>query len=104
MIRLDRDGGLWTATLDRPDKANALTRAMLTDLAEIAEAAGEARALILTGAGKVFSAGMDLEDAQTGLATAVWERLSGAIAAPRASPSRPSMARLQGAPWAWCCG
>ena len=82
MIRLDRDGGLWTVTLDRPDKANALTEAMLTELARIAEDAQGARALILTGAGKVFSAGADLDAARAGLATSpVWERLSAAIAA-----------------------
>ncbi|MDZ7711187.1 MAG: enoyl-CoA hydratase/isomerase family protein [Roseovarius sp.] len=83
MIGVAREDGLWTVTLDRPDKANALTEAMLTDLADIAEAAhGEARALILTGTGKVFSAGADLGAARTGLATSpVWERLSGALAA-----------------------
>ncbi len=83
MIRVDRDGGVWTVTLDRPDKANSLTRAMLNDLADTAEAArGTARALILTGEGRVFSAGADLEEAHAGLATdPVWERLSGAIAA-----------------------
>jgi len=83
MIALERADGLWTVTLDRPDKANALTEEMLTELAGIAEAAhGEARALILTGAGKVFSAGADLEAARAGLATSpVWERLSGALAA-----------------------
>lgn len=81
MIRLERDGGLWTATIDRPDKANSLTEEMLTHLAEIAEAAAEARVLVLTGAGTVFSAGADLEAARAGLATApVWERLSGALA------------------------
>lgn len=81
MIRVERDGGLWTVTLDRPDKANALTPAMLARLAGIAEAAQEARALILTGAGRVFSAGADLEAARAGLATSPdWERLSGALA------------------------
>ena len=82
MIELEKDGALWIVTLARPDKANALTGAMLADLAEIAEAAGEARALILTGEGRVFSAGADLDAAKAGLATdAVWERVSGAIAA-----------------------
>lgn len=82
MIDLTKDGKLWTVTLNRPDKANALTAEMLTELARIAEAAhDEARVLILTGAGKVFSAGADLEAARAGLATsAVWERLSSAIA------------------------
>lgn len=81
-VTLERDGGLWIATLNRPDKANALTEPMLSDLADIAEAAQEARVFILTGAGKVFSAGADLEAVRAGLATSpVWERLSGAIAA-----------------------
>ncbi|WP_282170505.1 enoyl-CoA hydratase/isomerase family protein [Ruegeria atlantica] len=82
MIELNKEDGLWIVTLNNPGKANALTGAMLTELAEIAEAATEARALILTGAGKVFSAGADLAEARAGLATSdVWERLSGAIAA-----------------------
>lgn len=82
MIRLEKDGDLWTAIIDRPDKANSLTRQMLTDLADIAQDAHAAKAFILTGTGKVFSAGMDLEAAKEGLATdPVWERLSGAIAA-----------------------
>ena len=81
MIRLEKDGALWVATIDRPDKANSLTEAMLTELANIAEAAVDARALVITGAGKVFSAGADLEAARAGLATnPVWERLSSAIA------------------------
>lgn len=83
MIRLEKEAsGLWIAVLDRPDKANALTAEMLERLAEIALEAQEARALVLTGTGKVFSAGMDLEAAASGLATSdVWERLSGALAA-----------------------
>ena len=82
MIRLAQEGGIWTATIDRPEKANSLTEEMLTELAGIAEAAHkEARVLILTGNGPVFSAGADLDAARAGLATsAVWERLSGAIA------------------------
>ncbi|MFA3919762.1 enoyl-CoA hydratase/isomerase family protein [Ruegeria hyattellae] len=83
MIEVDRKDGLWTVTLNRPEKANSLTGEMLSDLVEIAAAATEARALILTGRGKVFSAGADLEEAKTGgLATSdLWEKLSGAIAA-----------------------
>jgi len=81
MIILEKEGALWIATIDRPDKANSLTEAMLEELAEIAESAGEVRALILTGRGRVFSAGADLEAARAGLATSpAWERLSSAIA------------------------
>jgi enoyl-CoA hydratase/carnithine racemase len=82
MIDLEKDGGLWIATINRPDKANSLTADMLERLADIAEEAQDARALILTGRGKVFSAGMDLEAAKTDLPTSpVWERLSGALMA-----------------------
>jgi len=82
MIRLETDGALWIAVIDRPDKANSLTADMLGELADIAERAGqEAKALVLTGAGRVFSAGADLEAARAGLATdPVWERLSGTLA------------------------
>jgi enoyl-CoA hydratase/carnithine racemase len=82
MITVARKAGVWTVTIDRQDKANALTRAMLGELVEIAHPAkGAARVLVLTGAGKVFSAGADLDEARAGLATdPVWEELSGTIA------------------------
>jgi enoyl-CoA hydratase/carnithine racemase len=82
MIRLEKEGGLWVATINRPEKANSLTEDMLGELADIAQAAQAARVLVLTGTGKVFSAGADLEATRAGLATSPeWERLSGAIAA-----------------------
>lgn len=84
MIDVETEGGLWLVRLNRPEKANSLTREMLATLADEVERAGRtgARTLILTGAGKVFSAGADLDEARAGLATdGVWERLSGAIAA-----------------------
>lgn len=83
MIRIAQEGSLWTLTLDRPDKANSLTAAMLQDLANAVDAAvaAGARALIVTGAGRVFSAGADLEEARAGLAVSpLWEELSGRIA------------------------
>ena len=82
MIKTERDSGVLTVTLDRPDKANALTESMLSDLAEIMTSAQDARAVILTGSGSIFSAGADLEAARAGLATSsLWEDVSGAIAA-----------------------
>ncbi|MEL7092254.1 MAG: enoyl-CoA hydratase/isomerase family protein [Pseudomonadota bacterium] len=82
MIDVTTDGALTLITLNRADKANALTAQMLEAMADAVEGASDAQALILTGAGKVFSAGMDLDEAKSGLATSpVWERLSGAIAA-----------------------
>ena len=81
MIEVSKDGGLLTLTLNRPEKANALTAAMLADL-EAALARPPPAALILTGVGKVFSAGADLEEMQAGLGrNPAWERVSAAIAA-----------------------
>ena len=82
MIGSDFDGQVLTLTLNRPDKANALTVAMLGALADAVEGiSSEVCAVILTGAGRVFSAGADLDAARAGLAVdPVWERLSGAIA------------------------
>jgi enoyl-CoA hydratase/carnithine racemase len=84
MIGVLDTGPLWTLTLRRPEKANSLTRTMLEGLerATLRATSEGARALLLTGEGKVFSAGADLDEARAGLATAaVWERLSSAIAA-----------------------
>lgn len=84
MIRIAEAEGLRTLTLDRPDKANALTKAMLLEIeAAVAQAAADGvRALVLTGEGRVFSAGADLDEARAGLAVdPVWERVSAAVAA-----------------------
>ncbi|MDQ7776189.1 MAG: enoyl-CoA hydratase/isomerase family protein [Paracoccus aminovorans] len=85
MIAREFAGGIGRITIARPDKANSLTAEMLQALTEGFEAlAAEPglRAVILTGAGKVFSAGADLEPARAGLALSPeWERLSSRIAA-----------------------
>lgn len=82
MIRVETVAGVTTITLARTDKANALTAAMLNDI-DAAVAAAEAdgaRVLILTGEGRVFSAGADLDGMRAGLGKdPVWERLSARI-------------------------
>lgn len=83
MIQCDQRDGLAVLTLDRPDRANALTGAMLRALTEHVQriAGTDCRALVLTGTGAVFSAGADLDEARAGLAVSPdWERLSGALA------------------------
>lgn len=83
MIRVEDRGGARVLVLDRAEKANALTQAMLAALdEEVARAAAEGAAvLVITGIGKVFSAGADLDGMARGLGQAPeWEVLSARIA------------------------
>ena len=63
-IQLAYDGRVARITLNRPDKRNAISYELIEDLlaalAEVAESS--ALVLILTGAGKAFCSGMDLEN------------------------------------------
>lgn len=63
-IDLLTDGGTATITLNRPDKRNAISFELIDDLlralGEIAKSA--AQVVVLTGAGKAFCSGMDLEN------------------------------------------
>jgi methylglutaconyl-CoA hydratase len=63
-------------TLNRPDSRNALSRALITALHEAVERAGAdpaVRALVLTGAGPSFCAGMDLAELRESLAAGTQE-------------------------------
>ncbi len=62
-ILLSIDGGIARLVLNRPDKHNALDAAMVNDLAARCREIGrsEARVVILSGAGKAFSAGGDID-------------------------------------------
>jgi len=81
MIHSIRDGDLAIITLDRPNKANALTAAMLRDLIAAVRGAGSAKAMILIGTGRVFSAGADLDAVAELKTSPLWEELSAAITA-----------------------
>jgi len=63
-IQLAYDGGIATITLNRPEKRNAISFELIDDLlralGEMAKS--DATVLILTGAGKAFSSGLDLEN------------------------------------------
>ena len=67
-IRFRRDGHVLHATMDRPDTLNAVDPEMEDDLARIFGDIGtdaETRVMILTGSGRAFSAGGDIEHMQT---------------------------------------
>lgn len=64
-IRYETDGAVGIVTINRPEKRNAMTYAMLGEFLErIAEAGADTttRALIITGAPGAFCAGTDLAD------------------------------------------
>ena len=84
MIKCEIGDGLCQLWLARADKANALTEGMLEAIEKAATDAAQqgARALILTGEGKVFSAGADLEGMKAGLGTSsAWGRAADALTA-----------------------
>ncbi|HUR83076.1 MAG TPA: enoyl-CoA hydratase [Thermoanaerobaculia bacterium] len=59
-IRMEREAGVATITLDRPDKLNAFTGTMREDLlAALRECADDV--VVITGAGRAFCAGGDVE-------------------------------------------
>ena len=63
------ESGIATITLNRPDRLNAITMAMLTSLSGALRAADQdtdVRVIVLTGAGRGFCAGLDIKDVVSG--------------------------------------
>lgn len=63
-VLLDRSGGIATITLNRPDRLNAFAGTMRTQLLSAVESVAadlSARVLIITGAGRAFCAGGDID-------------------------------------------
>ncbi len=63
-IQLAYDSGVATITLNRPDKRNAISFELIDDLLRALKGVetSDAIVLIVTGAGKAFSSGMDLDN------------------------------------------
>ncbi|TMV09241.1 crotonase/enoyl-CoA hydratase family protein [Arenibacterium halophilum] len=63
-LTTDTSDGILTITLNRPDRLNAFTRQMMLDLIaaiDMADTDDDVRAVIVTGAGRGFCAGVDLD-------------------------------------------
>ncbi len=69
-VRVEIHGAVQLITIDRPSRRNAVDHATLLGLihaqAQAADATGEIRAVVLTGAAPAFSAGADLTGAESG--------------------------------------
>ena len=82
-VLIDKDdSGAAVVTLNRPAAMNALSRQMRRELTEAIDALSQdpsVRALILTGAGRAFCAGLDLKEMGS----------TGAQALGSSAPSRP---------------
>ena len=65
LVRVEKQDGIATITLNRPDALNALSTHLVAALCETFEALSrddETEVAILTGAGRAFSAGVDLKE------------------------------------------
>jgi 2-(1,2-epoxy-1,2-dihydrophenyl)acetyl-CoA isomerase len=61
-IDFKADGAVARITLNRPDRLNSFTAAMHEELRDALANLGDARVVVLTGAGRGFCAGQDLND------------------------------------------
>jgi 2-(1,2-epoxy-1,2-dihydrophenyl)acetyl-CoA isomerase len=61
-IKFSSADGIARITLNRPDRLNSFTKAMHDELRDALASLGEARVVVLTGAGRGFCAGQDLND------------------------------------------
>jgi enoyl-CoA hydratase len=69
VIRVDRSGEIATVVLNRPEAMNALSTELCDAIGQTfidLAAGGEVRAVILTGEGRAFSAGVDLKELESG--------------------------------------
>lgn len=111
-IERSRDARIATVTLNRPEKRNALSASLVSELRHVMASLSSdesVRVIVLTGAGRVFSAGADLEALRT-LRDATFEQnledsrlLAGLFLDIRSSP-KPVIARINGHAIAGGCG
>ena len=71
-LRYELEGHVATMTLDRPEKKNAMSWQMFTEIGQVFEevaTSDDVRVLVVTGAGGAFCSGADLTDPQNMAAT-----------------------------------
>ncbi|MEW6663645.1 MAG: enoyl-CoA hydratase/isomerase family protein [Thermodesulfobacteriota bacterium] len=68
-VLVEREGGIGTITLNRPDKLNAFTPELFQEFIDALlelDADAEVRVVMITGAGKAFTVGLDVGEASKG--------------------------------------
>ena len=110
-IDLSYDGGVATITLNRPDKRNAISYELIDDLLAALDEVGKSPAvvLILTGAGKAFCSGMDLDNLKALLGRSAEQNVKDSESMARLFRSlydfpKPTIAAVNGAAIAGGCG
>ncbi len=74
-VGFEREDGIGTVTLNRPEKLNAISSELARELVEVlgrVESDDQIRGVIITGAGRAFSAGGDVEFMQQHVEAANW--------------------------------
>mgnify|MGYP006277823671 CR=1 FL=1 len=112
VLGVEKEGGILTLRMDRPDKRNALNGAMVEALIRGLDGPGggdDVRVILLRGEGPDFCAGADLAELEATMDQAPEEsladarRLGGLFLAMRRHP-RPIVAAVQGRALAGGCG
>jgi len=111
IIQLNTESGVATITLNRPDKRNAISYELIDELLNALGEVGASSALvlILTGAGKAFCSGMDLENLKELLGRSAEQNLKDSETMARLFRSlydfpKPTIAAVNGAAIAGGCG
>lgn len=92
-----RDGSVWVITLNRPHARNAIDQATALQLeraVDDAEDDADIRAIVLTGTGDTFCAGMDLSGANRGQVPVTDRR--GPLGLTAEPPTKPTVAAVEG--------
>jgi methylglutaconyl-CoA hydratase len=100
-LRVERDGPVLRVTLARPEMRNAFDAALIQELAEAFVDVGRARAVVLAGEGRSFSAGADVDWMRSSVDVSFDENVADANALRRMLEAiegcpAPVIARIQG--------
>jgi len=108
-VRIDQDGPVVRITLARPERRNAFDAALIGELTDAFADVGDARAVVLAGEGRSFSAGADVEWMRSSVEMTYEENVADALRLRRLLESieacpAPVVCRVQGHALGGGCG